>query len=170
MRKIVNPFIHAAPEKYPCFGCSPHNSIGLRLSFYEEGDALYTEWIPEKNYEGYNGVVHGGIQALIQDEIASWFIYSQVGTAGVTKSMEVEYHHPLRNNGDKVLVKATLFGQKENEVTILTEIFQNEKLCSSAHVTYFTFPEKIAKGKFHYPGKEAFFEPINLLMNKRIDD
>lgn len=158
MRKIVNPFKNSSPEMYPCFGCSPYNPIGLKLSFYEDGGSVFAEWLPEKNYEGYTGVVHGGIQALVQDEIASWFIYSIVGTAGVTKSMEVEYLQPLRRNGEKVLVKASFLSQNDNEITILTEIHHSGKICSSARVTYFTFPEKLAKAKFHYPGKEAFFE------------
>ncbi len=159
MKKILNPFKDGSPEKYPCFGCSPHNPIGLKLNFYQDGDALYAEWCPGKNYEGYSGVLHGGIQATLMDEIASWFIYSQIGTAGVTKSMEVEYHLPVRVTGELILVKATLFEKKgKNEVVIFTEIQQKNKVCASARVTYFTFPDVIATGRYHYPGKTAFFE------------
>jgi acyl-coenzyme A thioesterase PaaI-like protein len=159
MIKIVNPFKDNVPEHYPCFGCSPHNPIGIKLEFYQDGDALVAEWLPSMNYEGYRGVVHGGIQATLMDEIASWFIYSQIGTAGVTKSMTVDYHFPVRVNGEALFLKATLAEKRENhEVVVATEIKQKNKVCATALVTYFTFPENIATGKYHYPGKSAFFE------------
>jgi hypothetical protein len=34
-RPVNNIFAHT---KYHCFGCSPHNEIGLHLHFYENGD------------------------------------------------------------------------------------------------------------------------------------
>jgi acyl-coenzyme A thioesterase PaaI-like protein len=159
MIKIVNPFKGNPPEHYPCFGCSPHNPIGMKLEFYQQGDSLFAEWLPDSNFEGFKGVLHGGIQATLMDEIASWFIYSQIGTAGVTKSMDVQYHFPVRVNEEPILIKANLVEERDNhEVVIFTEIQHKSKVCASATVTYFTFPEHIAKAKYHYPGKEAFFE------------
>ena len=34
---------------------------------------------------------------------------------------------------------------------------QDDRLCTEATVSYFIFPEKIAREKYHYPGREAFF-------------
>ncbi len=158
-RKIVNPFTSAGPELFGCFGCSPYNPIGLNLSFYEDGDCVFANWMPDKNFEGYKGVLHGGIQATLMDEIASWFIYTQIGTAGVTKRIDVEYFTPIRITGEPVLIKAGFLEQMENnEVIILAELFYNDKLCASARVIYFIFPESIAKGKYNYPGIDSFFD------------
>lgn len=59
------------PNSLHCFVCGVANPIGLNLRFDETGagevEALVT--VPEK-YQGYNGVVHGGIVAAMLDEIA----------------------------------------------------------------------------------------------------
>jgi hypothetical protein len=33
------------------------------------------------------------------------------------------------------------------------------EMCTEAVMYYFTFPQEIAKEKFWYPGKDAFFDP-----------
>ena len=32
------------------------------------------------------------------------------------------------------------------------------KVCSKAVISYFTYPEKVARAKLYYPGRDAFFE------------
>jgi acyl-coenzyme A thioesterase PaaI-like protein len=58
------------PNSLHCFVCGVANSFGLRLKFYEgvpgEVTAEYT--VPEE-YQGYPGIVHGGIVAAMLDEI-----------------------------------------------------------------------------------------------------
>jgi acyl-coenzyme A thioesterase PaaI-like protein len=53
-----------------CFVCGLENPVGLHLRFYESGPgetiAGYT--VPEQ-YQGYPGVVHGGIVAAMLDEV-----------------------------------------------------------------------------------------------------
>jgi acyl-coenzyme A thioesterase PaaI-like protein len=53
-----------------CFVCGLENDFGLKLSFYQEGEgtvvANYT--VPD-HYQGYPGVVHGGIITSMMDEI-----------------------------------------------------------------------------------------------------
>ncbi len=160
MKKIKNPFIEAYGDNYHCFGCSPANKIGLNLSFFEQDGITMAEWEPDKNFEGYHNVLHGGIQATIHDEIASWAVYTQCGTAGVTSNLNVTYHKPLYiSSNKKIKVKAVLKKQEEKKAVFETEIL-NEKgeVCSSAEVEYFLFPKPIAKRKYFYPGKDAFFE------------
>jgi len=65
MRKILNVHRNDDPELYQCIGCSPHNPIGLKLEFWEDGDELYAEWEPQPNFMGCVNVVHGGIQATL---------------------------------------------------------------------------------------------------------
>jgi acyl-coenzyme A thioesterase PaaI-like protein len=156
-KEIINPFSKHDAADYQCFGCSPYNTGGLHLSFFEEDGFLYGEWQPKKKFEGYKGVLHGGVQATMMDEIASWFIYTQIGTAGVTKKMEVAYKHPTRISDQPILLKAWLGEQNGNEITVNTELINGGKVTATARVTYFTFPEGIARRKYNYPGKEAFF-------------
>jgi uncharacterized protein (TIGR00369 family) len=160
MRKIKNPFIEAYGDNYHCFGCSPSNKIGLNLNFFEKDGVMMAEWEPSRNFEGYHNVLHGGIQATMHDEIASWAVYTQCETAGVTSNLNVSYHHPLYlSSNKKITLKAVLKKQEERKAVFETEII-NEKgqVCSSAVVEYFLFPKPIAERKYFYPGKDAFFE------------
>lgn len=93
----------------------------------------------------------------MMDEVASWFIYSQIGTAGVTKSMEVEYISPTRLTEDPILLKAFLKEQIKNEVHVAVELISENKVTATATVVYFVFPEAIARSRYNYPGKEAFY-------------
>lgn len=155
--EIVNPFVSRYDSSYQCFGCSPHNESGLKIDFYVENDVFYGKWKSENRFEGYRGVVHGGIQATLMDEAASWYIYSQVGTSGVTKSMEIEYFLPTRINENDILIKVVEEKRDGNEVTLLTEVIHEDKVRAFAKIIYFIFPEKIAIKKYYYPGKEAFY-------------
>jgi acyl-coenzyme A thioesterase PaaI-like protein len=54
-----------------CFVCGLENPIGLHLSFYDTGPGeVSVEFTPSECYQGYPGVLHGGIVASILDETA----------------------------------------------------------------------------------------------------
>ena len=156
MRKIKNPY--ANREGYNCFGCSPKNEHGLQMEFYDDEEFVISNWEPKTYLAGYGNILHGGIQSLIFDEIASWAVYVKVKTAGVTATLNVKYKSPVFTDKGKILIKAKLIDQNRRFATIHTELFDTDgKVCSEAEVKYFLFPLEIAKRKFHYPGVDAFF-------------
>jgi acyl-coenzyme A thioesterase PaaI-like protein len=54
-----------------CFVCGVQNPVGLHLNFYETSPGeLSVEFTPPEHYQGYPGVLHGGIVASILDETA----------------------------------------------------------------------------------------------------
>jgi len=59
------------PNSRHCFICGLENSIGLKLKFYETapGEVTVDHIVPEE-YQGYPGVVHGGVVAAMLDEVA----------------------------------------------------------------------------------------------------
>lgn len=60
------------PNSRHCFVCGLENPIGLRLHFYEiEEGVVETEFIAGEQYQGYPGVLHGGITASVLDEVTS---------------------------------------------------------------------------------------------------
>jgi len=71
-----------------CFGCSPGNNIGLKLTFEEDDEKLYATWQPDPLFQGYLNVLHGGIIATLLDEAGAWCVYVKAGTAGVTSSFD----------------------------------------------------------------------------------
>jgi uncharacterized protein (TIGR00369 family) len=60
------------PNSRMCFICGLQNPIGLKLAFYEdaEADQVRAEITVPDEYQGYPGVVHGGIVSAILDEVA----------------------------------------------------------------------------------------------------
>lgn len=54
-----------------CFVCGVHNPTSLHLKFYQtRAGEVSSEFIVEESYQGYPGIVHGGIAAAILDEAA----------------------------------------------------------------------------------------------------
>ena len=106
MRKIRNPF--KGLEGYNCFGCSPDNSSGLQLSFVEEGDELVSVWSPKSYFQGYHNILHGGIQATLMDEIASWVVYVKLDASGFTSTMNVRYLKPVYVTDTMLTLRASI--------------------------------------------------------------
>ena len=53
-----------------CFGCSPHNEHGMRLRFRRVGPGVVEcHHLVAERHAGAPGVVHGGIQAVLLDEV-----------------------------------------------------------------------------------------------------
>lgn len=156
-RKINNPY--AKMEGYNCFGCSPANHLGLRMEFYEEGDYLISEWDPDNRFGGYKNVLHGGIQATLLDEIASWCIQIKLKTAGVTANMNIRYKKPVFIDQGRLLLKAKIGEEHRRIVNVKTELFNADgELCCEGDVKYFCYPEKIAREKLYFPEFEEFFK------------
>jgi uncharacterized protein (TIGR00369 family) len=159
MKKITNPFAPIASEEvYNCFGCSPANDKGLHLEFWEDGDELVARWQPEKAYEGWSGVLHGGIQATLLDEAAAWLVFVKLKTAGVTSEMHISYEKPVFISKGEITIRARLVSHENRMAGIHCKLADGEgKICATAEVDYFCFPEKIARAKYNYPGVEAFY-------------
>jgi len=59
------------PNSKSCFVCGLSNPHGLQLRFYSTGpEEITTEIVVPDHYQGYPGVVHGGIVAAMLDEAA----------------------------------------------------------------------------------------------------
>ena len=58
------------PNSRHCFVCGLENPFGLKLRFYttDPGEVCVEYTVPEQ-YQGYPGVVHGGIVAAMLDEV-----------------------------------------------------------------------------------------------------
>ncbi len=160
MRKIRNPFLEMGDKhNYNCFGCSPFNEIGLQLDFWEDGDELLAKWQPRTSLEGWMGILHGGIQATLLDELAGWIVLVKMKTAGVTAAMNIEYLKPLTISKGEITVRGKLISTEKRLAKIECSLFDNDGIeYAKAQLSYFHFPENLAKTKYHYPGIEAFYE------------
>jgi acyl-coenzyme A thioesterase PaaI-like protein len=59
------------PNSRMCFVCGMENPIGLHLHIYEtEPGVIEADYLAPDHFQGYPGVLHGGIVAAILDEIS----------------------------------------------------------------------------------------------------
>lgn len=154
---LENPY--ALQKGYNCFGCSPTNENGLRMRFFEADDELLAYWEPQAHMQGWGDVLHGGIQATLLDEIASWVVFVKLQTAGVTTRLDVRYKKPVYVNRGRLVIRARLESQKRNLANIYAWITYegDETICAEAHIQYFAYSTEVAKQKFNYPGISAFY-------------
>ena len=94
-----------------CFACGPANPIGLRLRFELEGDdGIRAEFTPGPQYQGYEGVLHGGIVAAALDDAMANLFHLR-GRETVTARLEIRYRReaPI---GQRLVVTARTTGER----------------------------------------------------------
>jgi len=129
------------------------------MTFKEDGDYVISEWQPKPHFQGWHQVLHGGIQATLLDEIASWLVFVKLKTSGVTSHMDVNLKKPVYIDKGSLQLKARLKEMNRNIAVIETWLYNSEgELCTYGLMHYFTFKEEIAKEKLWYPGSEEFYE------------
>lgn len=154
MKRIINPWKDV--EGYNCFGCAPDNPAGVKMEFYEDGEEIVSIWKPKPEYQGWFDTLHGGIQAVLLDEICAWVVLRKLQTTGVTSKMESRYMKSINTNDDYVELRARIKEIKRNIIIIEAKLFnQAGELCTKATCTYFTFPREKAE-------KEMFFRSCDI--------
>jgi len=78
-----------------CFACGRLNEAGMHLDFDVSHDRAETRFTPQRQHEGYDGMVHGGIVTALLDETMGWAIFHQ-GIWGVTARINVTFRQPVR--------------------------------------------------------------------------
>lgn len=85
-----------------CFGCGDDNQDGLRMTFAQDSDEVVCELVVPDRFQSWQGMVHGGVVALMLDEAVGWASW-HAGHPGLTGRLEVRYRRPLRL-GERVRV------------------------------------------------------------------
>jgi uncharacterized protein (TIGR00369 family) len=141
-----------------CFGCSQKNPLGLKLKFMESEDALHATWNPGEYYQGYPNILHGGIISALLDEMGGWCISVKAGTAGVTRELRIKFLAPVYVTKGEVSIKAAITEIAGKNASVHCQLFNSQgKLCAEANAEFYIYPPEVAKSRFRYPGKEAFY-------------
>jgi acyl-coenzyme A thioesterase PaaI-like protein len=85
-----------------CFGCGDRNPDGLQMRFENTGSEAVCDYELPSRYQGWQGMMHGGMVALMLDEAVGWAGWHS-GHPGVTARLEVRYRIPLEL-GERVRV------------------------------------------------------------------
>ena len=82
------------PRYKTCFFCGPATGgLALKLQ-YGEGKA-FTEFTAREEFQGYDGMLHGGIVTGILDEVMWWALFMEKRTISATSKIEVEFLRPV---------------------------------------------------------------------------
>lgn len=76
-----------------CFGCGRSNPLGLQLDGFERSgdDGIEVPWRPREAYQGFDGMLHGGIVAAALDESMAWAAMVTEGVLVYTGTLEFRY-------------------------------------------------------------------------------
>ena len=90
------------PSSRHCFVCGVQNPFGLKLQFEDDGQSsVHTTVTVPDQFNGYPGVIHGGIIAAILDEVSGRALLSRghdIKNLFVTLKMEIRYRQPTPTN------------------------------------------------------------------------
>lgn len=77
-----------------CIVCSPDAPYGLRVKYVLEGRLAVGTFDCSSRYEGYPGLLHGGvISALLDGAMTNWLFLH--GRVAVTAELLVRFRHPV---------------------------------------------------------------------------
>ena len=161
MRKVYNPFRNT--RDYFCFGCCPDNLMGLKLEFAEEGNEIVSEWLPANHFQGYNNILHGGIQAALMDEIAYWTICVKLKTGAVTAKFDLSLRKPVLMNAGKIILRAKLSTNNRKLAKVNVKLLDSKnEVCAVGIITFYLFSHEEAVKKLNFPSNpDTFFNPTS---------
>jgi len=90
------------PSSRHCFVCGVQNPFGLKIQFNDDGASVCCAEVTVPDpFNGYPGVVHGGIIAAILDEVSGRALLArghELRNLFVTLKMEIRYRMPTPTN------------------------------------------------------------------------
>ena len=132
------------PNSKHCFVCGLDSKVGLKLRFDDNGmdevQALYTAG---EEYQGYPGVVHGGIVAAILDELGG-----RTTMAGdpdrfmMTAKIEIRYRKPVPTETQLTLVGRLLKDQGRLAIAHSEIRLPDGTVAAEAEVTLAQIPKE----------------------------
>lgn len=102
------------PGSRGCVVCGSHNPIGLGLRFWRSGDRVFARARPPAHFEGFDGVLHGGMVAALLDDALWYAVHAATGMVGMTVDLQVRFRKPARIGED--LTAAGRFAARRRSV------------------------------------------------------
>ena len=137
------------PNSRHCFVCGVANPFGLHLKFYETAPGQVETWVtlPE-HFQGYPGVVHGGIVAAMLDETAG---RAHMGAAEAprfmfTARLDVHYRKNVPT-GKPIRIVGQAGPSKHRSATATSAIYdESGHLLADADAVLVNIPDNFVAG------------------------
>ena len=137
----IHNFVHQR-----CVACGNANVKGLHLRFDTSIDgSVKGKFQCSEIFEGYSGILHGGIISLILDSAMGNCMFAR-GLATVTVEMTTKYKHPVVTKQDAT-VSAKITRVSHPLYLLEAEIVQDGKVKAIATGKYYDQPKLIDSSK-----------------------
>lgn len=142
-----------------CFVCGAQNAAGLRVEFRREEERVVADFFPEATFQGFPGVVHGGILASLLDEALSRTALLH-GEWVMTGRLEVRFRQPAPV-GQWLRISAEIEQRRARMVMARGTIVlaaDPAVVVAEARGTFLPYPEELRQEALRvYPGLQGFF-------------
>jgi acyl-coenzyme A thioesterase PaaI-like protein len=83
------------PSSRGCFVCGSENPIGLHVHFDKTAEGVQTTVRPGRHFEGFDGVLQGGVVAGLMDDAMWYAIFGHSAAITMTAELTVRYKAPI---------------------------------------------------------------------------
>jgi len=120
---------------------SLNNASGLQAKFFiESPHQLAVLWErSEPMFEGFPGIIHGGISSSLVDELMANTIVASQNRLGVTLKLKSYYHAPIRV-GEKIYGRCNITRRKDKIIVCEAFLFNEHKRVTTTSVGLFLTP------------------------------
>jgi len=140
---IQNTFASLRDSVHPrCIVCGFANPEGLHLKFNVNDDgSVHTLFQCDRIFEGYSGMMHGGVISSILDGAMGNCMFAH-GQAAVTVEMTTRFRHPILT-GKQASVSARIKRISHPLYLLEAKIIQDGKVKATAEGKYYDQPKLI---------------------------
>ncbi len=125
-----------------CFACGSNNGIGLGLKFFKNEDGVICgSFFADPKYEGYKGIIHGGIIATLLDSVMTHCLLME-DIPALTGRLSIKYSTPVRT-GTIVRLEAKIVNQFHKIFVVEGKALVGGKRVASAEAKYFSMKRMI---------------------------
>ncbi len=116
----------AAPIPFPrpqprCFACGAGHPHGLKLKFRGNGNgSVIADWTPSTAWEGFQGIIHGGIVSTVLDEAMSKAVAAGAEPA-LTCHLEVRLRRPVVP-GEPMVVRGWVVEKRGRRIQVEADL------------------------------------------------
>jgi uncharacterized protein (TIGR00369 family) len=128
-----------------CFACGLNNGNRLGLKFHKHEDGIvFGNFFAHPKFEGYSGIVHGGIIATLLDSAMTHCLLMK-DIPAFTGRLSIKYSTPIRT-GTVVKLEARVVGQRHEMFILEGKASVDGKKVASAVAKYRTTRRMVNQG------------------------
>ncbi|PJA29823.1 MAG: hypothetical protein CO189_01250 [candidate division Zixibacteria bacterium CG_4_9_14_3_um_filter_46_8] len=126
-----------------CIICGRDNPMGFNMDFISENGAVRGKVTPDRKFEGYGGILHGGIVSALLDEAMAKALFA-VDIVSVTIGINVRFRKPVKI-GQEITVRGEAGSIKKKVAFASGEILLPDGTIAAESEGKFFILEGVAK-------------------------